>query len=975
MSLDIDVEGRFASRHIGPRDHEIKSMLASLGVGSFGELMDQTVPDSIRLEGDLDLPDASPEHLLLRRLEEIGSRNQVFRSFIGMGYHDTVVPGVILRNVLENPGWYTQYTPYQAEIAQGRLEALLNYQTMVIDLTGLEIANASLLDESTAAAEAMAMLFGDTRDEKRDHFFVSEACHPQTIEVVKGRAAPMGVKVVVGAHDNYDLESHGDRIFGGLVQYPATDGAIHDYRSFCDSFHEYGAGVVMAADLMALTMLTPPGELGADIAVGNTQRFGVPMGYGGPHAAYLAAQDRFKRKMPGRIIGVSVDADGNPALRMALQTREQHIRREKATSNICTAQVLLAIMAGMYTVYHGPDGLRRIAGRIHHLASTLAHGLRELGHSVVHEHFFDTLQVVPSGVSGADILGRARELRMNLRDYGDGTVGVAVDETTLPEDIDDLFKVFSDGGPRGGGVKLSAAAVSQETSSSIPDGLLRTSKFMEHPVFHSYRSETEMLRYIHKLESRDLSLNTSMISLGSCTMKLNATTQMVPVTWRAFGGIHPFAPTDQTLGYQELLSDLESWLAGISGFAATSLQPNSGASGEYTGLLVIRALQESLGEGHRDVCLIPSSAHGTNPASAVMAGMRVVVVQCDDNGNIDLDDLTAKADEHAQGLAAIMITYPSTHGVFESEIRRICEIVHERGGRVYLDGANLNAQVGLCRPGDYGADVCHINLHKTFAIPHGGGGPGMGPICVTEELSPFLPGHPVTETGGSRAILPVAGAAWGSGSILLISWAYIALLGKEGVRRATEVAILNANYMANRLQDQFDVLYRGENGRVAHEFILDLRPLKKTTGISDEDVAKRLMDYGFHAPTMSFPVAGTIMVEPTESESKVELDRLCDALVSIRAEIQEVESGAADREDNVLKNAPHTAAMLTASEWDHSYSREKAAYPAPWTRDYKFWPPVRRVNNVHGDRNLVCACPPIEAYAEVAAGTGAAGTG
>jgi glycine dehydrogenase len=964
MSLDIDTVGRFATRHVGPRDHEIESMLASLGVSSLGELVDQTVPSSIRLEGDLDLPDASPEHLLLRRLEGIGAKNKVFRTYLGMGYHDTVVPGVILRNILENPGWYTQYTPYQAEIAQGRLEALLNYQTMVIDLTGLEIANASLLDESTAAAEAMAMLYGDTRDEKRTRFFVSEACHPQTIAVVKGRAAPLGIEVVVGPHDNYDLESFGDLLFGGLVQYPATDGAIHDYRAFCDSFHEAGAGVVMAAELMSLTMLTPPGELGADIAVGTTQRFGVPMGFGGPHAAYMAADDRFKRKMPGRIIGVSVDADGNPALRMALQTREQHIRREKATSNICTAQVLLAIMAGMYAVYHGPEGLQRIAGRIHHLASTLAHGLRELGHSVVHEHFFDTIQVVPAGVSADDVIARAHSLKMNLRDYGDGTVGVSVDETTLPEDLDDLFNVFSDGGPQGGGVKLNAEKMSQGASSAIPGGMARTSSFMEHPVFHNYRSETEMLRYIHKLESRDLSLNTSMIALGSCTMKLNATTQMLPVTWKAFGGIHPFAPSDQTLGYQELLSDLERWLAEISGFAATSLQPNSGASGEYAGLLVIRALLESRGEGHRDVCLIPSSAHGTNPASAVMAGMRVVVVQCDDMGNVDLGDLEAKADQYASDLAAMMITYPSTHGVFESEIRRICDVVHDRGGRVYLDGANLNAQVGLCRPGDYGADVCHINLHKTFSFPHGGGGPGVGPICVTDELAPFLPGHPVVETGGPQAILPVSSAPWGSGGILVISWSYIALLGKKGVRRATEAAILNANYMANRLQDQFEVLYRGENGRVAHEFILDLRPLKKTTGISDEDVAKRLMDYGFHAPTMSFPVAGTIMVEPTESESKVELDRLCDALVRIRTEIQEVESGAADREDNVLKNAPHTAAMLTASEWEHSYSREKAAYPAPWTRDHKFWPPVRRVNNVHGDRNLVCACPPIEAYAD-----------
>ncbi len=970
MSLEIDAKGRFASRHVGPRDHEIESMLASLGVSSFSELVDQTVPDSIRLKGDLDLPDATPEHRLLRRLEEIASKNRTFRSYLGMGYYDTVVPGVILRNIFENPGWYTQYTPYQAEIAQGRLEALLNYQTMVIDLTGLEIANASLLDESTAAAEAMSMLFGDTRDEKRNRFFVSESCHPQTIEVVKGRAGPLGIDVVVGAHKNADLASLSGRLFGALLQYPTTDGAIPDYRSFCDAVHERGAGVVMAADLMALTLLTPPGELGADLAVGNTQRFGVPMNYGGPHAAYLAAKDRFKRKMPGRIIGVSVDADGDRALRMALQTREQHIRREKATSNICTAQVLLAIMAGMYAVYHGPEGLRRIATRIHHLAATLAHGLRELGHRVVHEHFFDTLRVVPLAVTGGDILRRALELEINLRDYGDGTVGIALDETTEPEDLDDLFSVFGEGWPRGGGLRLSAGKVAEEASPALPGALQRTSPFLEHPVFHSYHSETEMLRYIHRLEGRDLSLNTSMISLGSCTMKLNATTEMIPVTWRAFGGIHPFAPTDQAEGYKLLFSDLETWLAEITGFDATSLQPNSGAQGEYAGLLVILALHESRGEGHRRVCLIPASAHGTNPASAVMAGMTVVVVEYDEMGNIDLDDLAAKADRYAEDLAAIMITYPSTHGVFETEVRRICEIVHERGGRVYLDGANLNAQVGLCRPGDYGADVCHINLHKTFAIPHGGGGPGVGPICVTSELAPFLPGHPVIETGGSKAILPVSAAPWGSGGILVISWAYVALLGKDGVRRATETAVLNANYMAKRLQDHFEILYRGENGRVAHEFILDLRPLKKGSGVSDEDVAKRLMDYGFHAPTTSFPVAGTIMVEPTESESKVELDRLCDALISIRAEINEVESGTADAEDNVLKNAPHTAAMLTATEWGHAYSREKAAYPAPWIRDHKFWPPVRRVDNAHGDRNLVCACPPLEAYAEAVAGTG-----
>ena len=963
----MDSQNQFTSRHIGPRPHDVERMLASMGLGSVDELVGQTIPESIRLKTDLDLPEASTEQAILGQLEEIGALNRVFRSYIGMGYHDTIVPGVILRNILENPGWYTQYTPYQAEISQGRLEALLNFQTMVIDLTGMEIANASLLDEATAAAEAMTMLFGDVKDEARRAFFVSEVCHPQTVEVVRGRAEPLGIEVMVGPHDNVDLKTFGDELFGGLVQYPASDGALHDYSEFCSTFHEWGAGVVVAADLMALTLLTPPGEFGADVAVGNTQRFGVPMGYGGPHAAYLAAGERFKRKLPGRIIGVSVDADGDPALRMALQTREQHIRREKATSNICTAQVLLAIMAGMYAVYHGPDGLRGIAKRIHQLAATLAHGIRELGHTIVHDRFFDTIQVVPSKISGEDVLRRALDMEINLRDFGDGTVGIALDETTRPEDIDDLFAVFSHGGPRGGGVKLSAEKVSEAASSAIPEHLIRTSTILEYPVFHRYHSETEMLRYLHRLESRDLSLNTSMISLGSCTMKLNATTEMVPVTWRAFAGLHPFAPLDQTEGYRRIFSDLEAWLAEISGFEATSLQPNSGAQGEYAGLRVIRALHESRGEAHRSVCLIPSSAHGTNPASAVMAGMSVVVVRCDESGNVDVDDLTAKAEAHASELAAFMVTYPSTHGVFEPRIREICDIVHAHGGRVYLDGANLNAQVGLCRPGDYGADVCHINLHKTFAIPHGGGGPGMGPICVTSELAPFLPGHPEVTTGGENGIRAVSAAPWGSGSILLVSWAYITLLGREGVRRATETAILNANYMANRLGERFDVLYRGEHGRVAHEFILDLRPLKKTSGITDEDVAKRLMDYGFHAPTMSFPVVGTVMVEPTESESKYELDRFCDAMFAIRDEIEEVASGEADPEDNVLKNAPHTAAMLITEAWEHCYSRERAAYPVPWTREHKYWPPVRRVNSAHGDRNLVCTCPPVEAYAEEAA--------
>ncbi len=966
-SDELGPESRFTHRHIGLRRQDVEQMLECLGLGSIDELVDQTIPESIRLETDLDLPEGLSEHELLRRLEEIGAQNKLFRSYIGMGYHDTIIPGVIQRNILENPGWYTQYTPYQAEISQGRLEALLNFQTMVIDLTGMDIANASLLDEGTAAAEAMTMLFGEVKDASRTIFFVSEDCHPQTIEIVRGRAEPLGIEVMVGVYDNVDLKTHGDRIFGGLVQYPGTNGAVRDYSDFCVTFHEWGAGVVMAADLMALALLKSPGELGADVAVGNTQRFGVPLGYGGPHAAYLAANERFKRKLPGRIIGVSVDAEGDPALRMALQTREQHIRREKATSNICTAQVLLAIMAGMYAVYHGPDGLRRIARRIHHLASTLAHGLRELGHTIVDDHFFDTIQVVPAEMSGEDVVRRALDIEINLRDYGDGTVGIALDETTRLEDLNDLFAVFSHGGPRGGGVKLNAKKVSEAATSAIPGDLIRTSPFLEHPVFHRYSSETEMLRYLHRLESRDLSLNTSMIPLGSCTMKLNATTQMVPVTWRAFGGLHPFAPPDQTEGYRRIFSDLEGWLAEISGFDATSLQPNSGAQGEYAGLRVIRALHESRGESHRNVCLIPSSAHGTNPASAVMAGMRVVVVQCDDSGNIDVEDLAAKAEAHSSDLAAFMVTYPSTHGVFEPRIREICDIVHGHGGRVYLDGANLNAQVGLCRPGDYGADVCHINLHKTFAIPHGGGGPGMGPICVTSELAPFLPGHPEANTGGEQGIRSVSAAPWGSSSILLVSWAYIALLGKDGVRQATEAAILSANYMANRLGERFDVLYRGENGRVAHEFILDLRPLRKTSGITDEDVAKRLMDYGFHAPTMSFPVVGTVMVEPTESESKSELDRFCEALLSIRDEIEEVASGGADREDNVLKNAPHTAAMLMAEEWEHGYSRERAAHPAPWTREHKYWPPVRRVDNAHGDRNLVCACPPIEVYAEEAA--------
>ena len=950
---------RFESRHLGPTEAEIEGMLAALGYDAIEALAADAVPPAIRSTEPADLPEAISEIALERRLRATAGRNTASRSYIGMGYSAAVTPPVILRNILENPGWYTQYTPYQAEISQGRLEALLNFQTMVIDLTGLPVANASLLDEGSAAAEAMSLLLNRAKGGRRV-FLVDAGCHPQTIAVVETRARPLGIDV-----RTFDpgREAVGGDAFGVLLAYPTSGGEVRVQGPCIREAHDAGAGVAVVTDLLALTLLTPPGEFGADIAVGSSQRFGVPMGFGGPHAAFFAVRAELSRAVPGRIIGVSRDRSGAPALRMALQTREQHIRRERATSNICTAQVLLAVMASMYAVYHGPDGLRRIARRVHELARILAAGLRETGHDVLHRHFFDTLRIRPGAPGRRAVLSRAAEAGMNLRSFGDGTLGIALDEAVDGEELLALLGLFDPpGAPVRDAGSLERLAERLEGPDAFPDAVRRASGYLEHPVFHRHRSETAMLRYMRRLESRDLSLATSMIPLGSCTMKLNATSQMAALSWPEFSGLHPFAPLGQAGGYMEIIRDLEAWLGAITGLEAVSLQPNSGAQGEYAGLLVIRAYHESRGEGKRDVCLIPSSAHGTNPASAVMAGMRVVVVGCDDRGNVDLADLSEKAEAHSDRLAALMITYPSTHGVFEEGIREVTGTVHRHGGQVYLDGANLNAQVGLCRPGDYGTDVCHINLHKTFAIPHGGGGPGMGPICAAPHLAPFLPGHPLAPTGGAEAIGPVASAPWGSASILLISWAYIALLGRDGVRRASEVAILAANYMVARLEDHFDVLYRGPGGRVAHEFILDLRPFRRSAGITDEDIAKRLMDYGFHAPTMSFPVPGTMMVEPTESESKEELDRFVDALISIRDEIRRIETGQMDRKNNPLKNAPHTAADIASSEWDRPYSREEAAFPSPAVRLQKFWPAVRRVDHAFGDRNLVCACPPVASY-------------
>ncbi|MDG2617233.1 aminomethyl-transferring glycine dehydrogenase [Thermoleptolyngbya sichuanensis XZ-Cy5] len=945
----------FVQRHIGPSDTEVQSMLATLGLGSLEELIDRAVPTAIRLQQPLNLGAGQSEYELLKELRAIAAQNQLFRSFIGMGYANTITPPVIQRNILENPGWYTQYTPYQPEIAQGRLEALLNFQTMVIDLTGLEIANASLLDEGTAAAEAMTLSYGHHKGKSKT-FWVSQACHPQTIEVVQTRARPLGIDVLVGDHRTFDFSTP---VFGVLLQYPATDGAIYDYTAFIERVHAEGAIATVAADLLSLTLLKPPGEFGADIAVGSTQRFGVPLGYGGPHAAYFATKEAFKRQIPGRLVGVSKDATGQPALRLALQTREQHIRRDKATSNICTAQVLLAIIASMYAVYHGPDGLKRIATRIHQFTAALAEGLKAQGYELGSEPFFDTLRVtVPdAGV----ILERAIAHRINLRRIDPTTLGISLDETTTPADLQDLLQVFAPSSPTPSlpnPPHVSAA----EQNPQIPSPLARTSPYLTHPVFHRYHSETELLRYMYRLQLKDLSLATAMIPLGSCTMKLNATSEMLPVTWAEFGQLHPFVPLDQAQGYQVLFQQLEDLLKEITGFAGISLQPNAGSQGEYAGLLVIRQYHLSRGDAHRTVCLIPESAHGTNPASAVMSGMKVVPVACDSEGNIDVADLRTKAEKHRADLAALMVTYPSTHGVFEAAIREICDIVHAHGGQVYMDGANMNAQVGLCRPADFGADVCHLNLHKTFCIPHGGGGPGMGPIGVAAHLVPFLPSHPVVPMGGSSSVGSVSAAPWGSSSILPISWVYIRLMGTAGLTRATQVAILSANYIAKRLEGHYSVLYKGENGLVAHECILDLRQFKKTAGVEVEDVAKRLIDYGFHPPTMSWPVGGTIMVEPTESESLAELDRFCDAMIAIREEIREIEDGKVPQDNNLLKNAPHPTAILLSDEWNRPYSRERAAYPTAWTRENKFWPAVGRIDNAYGDRNLVCSCLPMDAY-------------
>ena len=943
---------RFVNRHIGPNAAEVRAMLQVCGYESLDQLVDATVPGAIRMNGPLNLPAARSEHGLLQELRTLAAQNQIFKSYIGMGYHDTITPPVIQRNVIENPDWYTPYTPYQAEISQGRLEALLNFQTLVTDLTGMEIANASLLDEGTAAAEAMAMAHALKGQPDNNRIFVSDGCHPQTIDLIHTRARALGIEVIVGSHNAFDFAQ---KVFAALVQYPNTYGTAHDYRPFVEKAHAHGALVIAASDLLALTLLTPPGEWGADVVVGSAQRFGVPLGYGGPHAAFFATRDAFKRDIPGRLVGVSKDARGRAALRLTLQTREQHIRREKATSNICTAQALLANVASFYACYHGPEGLKAIAKRVHLMAVVLGTVLKNLGFSINSDVFFDTLHIGLGNRSAKELIKFAEKHRVNLRYIDAHSVGVALDETTSQEDLEMLLQVFNN--DKNTEFNLDHLAASAEVD--IPAPFARRSQFLQHPVFNQHHSETEMLRYIKRLEAKDFGLGHGMIPLGSCTMKLNATAQMYPVTWPEFGRLHPFAPLAQTRGYQQLFAELEEWLAEITGFSAVSLQPNAGSQGEYAGLLVIRAYFADRDEAHRNICLIPTSAHGTNPASAVMAGMKVVAVACDHLGNINVEDLRAKAAEHAPNLACLMLTYPSTHGVFEETVKEICSIVQEQGGQVYMDGANMNAQVGLCRPGDIGADVCHLNLHKTFCIPHGGGGPGMGPICVADHLADFLPGHPIVNLGGENPIGSISAAPWGSASILTIPWVYIRLMGPDGLAQATKVAILTANYVARRLEKYFPVLYKGANGTVAHECILDLRPYKTVTA---EDVAKRLMDYGFHAPTLSWPVPGTLMVEPTESEDQAELDRFCDAMIAIHAEIQKIETGEWDKTNNPLKNAPHPADVIAGDDWARPYTRAQAAFPVATLRDAKYWPPVARVDNVFGDRNVMCSCAGMEAY-------------
>jgi glycine dehydrogenase len=958
MQINLSNAVKFESRHNGPTEAEIAEMLEKIGASSLEELINETVPESIQLERPLNLPAAQLESEFLKNFKKLALKNKVFKSYIGLGYYDTLVPNVVLRNVLENPGWYTAYTPYQAEIAQGRLEALINFQTVVMELTGMELANASLLDEGTASAEAMTMLHAVKPREKKNanKYFVDEKVFPQTKALLVTRAEPIGIELVFGPISALDLTD--PELYGVMFQYPNMDGEIVDYSAIVASAKDNKVLTAFASDLLALTLLTSPGEMGADVVVGSAQRFGVPMGYGGPHSAFFATKDEFKRQIPGRIIGVSIDRAGNKAYRMALQTREQHIKREKATSNICTAQVLLAVMSSFYAVYHGPKGLKNIALRTHGLAKLTAQALTELGFEVSEKEFFDTLKVSVNSDVQMKIKELAEESEINFR-FGEGTIFIAFDEAKTLEDATEVISLFANA--KGESIP-DVAALSENLSLGLPDSLIRKSEYLTHPVFNIYHSEHEMLRYIKKLESKDLSLVHSMISLGSCTMKLNATAEMIPVTWPEFGQLHPFAPIDQTEGYQELFENLRTWLTEITGFADTSLQPNSGAQGEYAGLMVIRAYHINRSEGHRNVALIPTSAHGTNPASAVMAGMKVVLVKCDEKGNIDIDDLKSKAIEHKDDLSCLMVTYPSTHGVFEEAIQEICATIHQYGGQVYMDGANMNAQVGLTSPGRIGADVCHLNLHKTFCIPHGGGGPGMGPICVASHLAPFLPGNPLVKTGGDHAVSSISSAPYGSASILPISYAYIAMMGPDGLTNATKMAILNANYIKERLKEHYPILYTGSKGRAAHEMIVDCRSFKEV-GVEVEDIAKRLMDYGYHAPTVSFPVAGTLMIEPTESETKVELDKFCDALLSIRAEIREIEEGKADRVENVLKNAPHTAAMVLSGVWTMPYSREKAVFPIAYVKEGKFWPTVRRIDSAYGDRNLVCSCIPVEEYA------------